>query len=47
MELPHIPDPTQEDMDKWHAKYCEEVTRLFERNEEKVPLYKHKTLFID
>lgn len=47
MELPHIPDPTQEDVDKWHAKYCEEVTRLFERNKEKVPLYKHKTLFID
>ena len=47
MELPHIPDPSQADVDKWHAKYCEEVTRLFERNKEKVPLYKHKTLFID
>ncbi|KAI2501357.1 Diacylglycerol acyltransferase [Fragilaria crotonensis] len=47
MDLPHIPDPSQEDVDKWHAKYCEEVRRLFENNKEKVPLYKHKTLFID
>ena len=47
MGLPHIPKPTQEDVDKWHAKYCEEVTRLFELNKEKVPSYKHKKLFID
>lgn len=45
--LPHIAEPTQEDIDKWHAKYCEEVRRLFESYKEKVPLYKHKKLFID
>ncbi len=45
--LPHIPEPTDEDINKWHAKYCEEVTRLFEMNKEKLPAYKHKKLFID
>mmetsp|Transcript_9520 Transcript_9520/g.13944 ORF Transcript_9520/g.13944 Transcript_9520/m.13944 type:complete len:321 (-) Transcript_9520:48-1010(-) len=47
MNLPHIPNPTQTDIDKWHAKYCEEVTKLYEANHEKLPLYKHKQLFID
>jgi len=45
--LPHIPEPTQEDIDKWHAKYCEEITRLFEKYKEKVPMYKHKQLYIE
>lgn len=45
--MPHIPNPTDADVDKWHAKYCEEVTRLFNTYKEKVPLYKHKQLFID
>ncbi|CAB9499666.1 Diacylglycerol O-acyltransferase 2 [Seminavis robusta] len=47
MGLPHIPDPTDEDVDKWHAKYCEEVKRLFNTYKEKVPAYKHKKLYID
>lgn len=45
--LPHIKDPTDEDLDKWHAKYCEEVKRLFDTYKEKVPAYKHKTLYFD
>lgn len=45
--LPHIAEPTQEDIDKWHAKYCEEVVKLFDGNKEKHPLYKHKKLYID
>jgi Diacylglycerol acyltransferase len=45
--LPHIKDPTDEEVDKWHKKYCEAIEGLFERYKEKVPLYKHKTLFID
>lgn len=45
--LPHIPEPTNEDVDKWHAKYCEQVEYLFEKYKEKVPMYKHKKLFID
>ncbi|KAL7471972.1 hypothetical protein ACHAXS_012289 [Conticribra weissflogii] len=45
--LPHITEPTQEDIDKWHARYCEEVRNIFEAHKEKVPMYKHKKLFID
>jgi Diacylglycerol acyltransferase len=47
MGLPHIPNPTDEDVNKWHAKYVEEVKRLFDTYKEKVPAYKHKKLFID
>lgn len=45
--MPHIPEPTQQDIDKWHGIYCDEVRKIFETNKEKVPAYKHKKLFID
>ena len=45
--LPHIPDPTQADIDKWHDVYCNEVRKIFETYKEKAPMYKHKKLFID
>ena len=45
--MPHIPEPTEKDINKWHSKYCEEVTRLFDSYKEKVPMYKHKKLIID
>lgn len=45
--LPHIPEPTDEDVNKWHAKYCSEVARLYNENREKLPAYKHKKLYID
>lgn len=45
--IPHIPDPSSEDIDKWHAKYCEEVVRLFDTYKVHAPLYKDKTLYID
>jgi len=45
--LPHIPEPSQEDIDKYHALYCDEVRKMFEDHKEKVPAYKHKKLFID
>ena len=45
--LPHIPEPTAHDIDKYHALYCKEVRRLFESYKEKLPNYKHKQLFID
>jgi hypothetical protein len=44
--LPKIENPTQEDIDKWHEKYCSEVTRLFDGYKEKIPAYKHKKLVI-
>eukprot|EP00551_Chaetoceros_affinis_P004369 CAMPEP_0203671074 /NCGR_PEP_ID=MMETSP0090-20130426/6979_1 /ASSEMBLY_ACC=CAM_ASM_001088 /TAXON_ID=426623 /ORGANISM="Chaetoceros affinis, Strain CCMP159" /LENGTH=427 /DNA_ID=CAMNT_0050536083 /DNA_START=47 /DNA_END=1330 /DNA_ORIENTATION=- len=47
LNLPHIPEPTNEDVDKWHAKYCDEVKRIFDSYKEKVPAYKHKTLYFD
>mmetsp|Transcript_12749 Transcript_12749/g.23900 ORF Transcript_12749/g.23900 Transcript_12749/m.23900 type:complete len:319 (-) Transcript_12749:53-1009(-) len=45
--LPHIPEPTDSDVNHWHAKYVEEVSRLYNENREKLPTYKHKKLFID
>eukprot|EP00804_Cyclotella_cryptica_P019344 CCRYP_006185-RA/>CCRYP_006185-RA protein AED:0.04 eAED:0.04 QI:182/1/1/1/1/1/2/459/327 len=45
--LPHITDPTQEDIDKWHAAYCDEVRKIFETYKDRVPMYKNKKLFID
>ena len=45
--MPHIAEPTQEDIDKWHGKYCKEVERLFNTYKERVPQYKHKKLYID
>lgn len=45
--LPHIPEPTEDDINKWHAKYCEEVVRLFDSYKKNVPLYKDKKLYID
>jgi 1-acyl-sn-glycerol-3-phosphate acyltransferase len=45
--LPHIPNPTDEDVNKWHDTYCKEVERIFDSYKEKVPAYKHKTLYFD
>jgi len=45
--LPYIPEPTSDDIDKWHEKYCQEVTRLFNSYKEKLPAYKHKQLIIE
>ena len=47
MGLPHILNPTQDDIDKWHEKYCIEVRKIYETYQEKLPMYKHKKLFID
>jgi len=44
--LPKIENPTQQDIDMYHAKYCSEVKRLFNQYKERVPKYKHKTLKI-
>lgn len=33
--LPKIPNPTQADIDKWHAHYIEKLVDLFERNKAK------------
>ena len=45
--LPHIEKPTQEDIDKWHKIYCDEVERIYYKYREKCPHYANKPLFID
>lgn len=45
--LPYIPNPKIEDINEWHDKYCQEVTRLFDSYKEKLPAYKHKKLIIE
>jgi hypothetical protein len=44
--MPKIDNPSQEDVDKWHDKYCQEVKRIFDAYKERVPDYKHKKLVI-
>jgi 1-acyl-sn-glycerol-3-phosphate acyltransferase len=44
--MPKLENPSNEEIDKWHSKYCHEVERLFEKYKEKVPEYKHKKLEI-
>lgn len=45
--LPHIPEPTKEDVDKYHALYVAEVKRLYNKNRERLPQYKHKKIIIE
>jgi len=48
IEIPKIAEPTQEDVDKYHALYIEEVKRLFEGYKSKAGhLYEKKTLIIE
>ena len=45
--LPHIPEPTEAEIDHWHAVYCERVKELFERYKGFNPDYKHKELLVE
>lgn len=45
--LPHIQKPTAEDVDKWHAVYCEKLVELFDNYKGNHPDYKHKDLSIE
>lgn len=44
--MPHIANPSSEDIDKWHAKYVAEVVRLFDTYKHLVPGYKDKQISI-
>ena len=33
--LPHIANPSEEDVNEWHAKYIEALRGVFERNKKK------------
>ena len=45
--MPHIPEPTDEDVDRWHAEYCNKLTELFDAYKGRNPDYKHKELLIE
>jgi 1-acyl-sn-glycerol-3-phosphate acyltransferase len=47
ISIPHIAEPTSEDVDKYHAIYVKEVERIFETYKKRVPLYQNKKLVID
>ena len=44
--LPFIPEPTDADVEKWHAKYVSEVVRLFDKYKCKSPQYAKRKLVI-
>lgn len=35
VEVDKIENPTKEDIDKWHARFCEELVKLFEGEKDK------------
>lgn len=45
--LPHIAEPTNEEVDLWHARYCEQLVQLFDRYKTTNPDYAHKQLFVE
>jgi len=45
--MPHLPEPTDADVEEWHAKYCDEVRRIYEKYSEKMPMYRNKKLYIE
>lgn len=42
----NLTNPTPSDIDYWHAEYCKQVERIFEKYKERLPGYKHKKLEI-
>ena len=45
--LPHIPNPTDADVDKYHQLYCEKLVALFDNYKKFNPDYADKTLHIE
>ena len=45
--MPKIENPTQEEINKWHGKYVEEVTRIFETYRGELSDYAKKELIVD
>merc|ERR1719414_1025828 len=44
--IPHIKEPSDADVNKWHAIYCDKVVELFDNYKGTNPDYKHKDLVI-
>jgi len=47
LNLPVIKEPTDEEVDKYHAKYVAEIVRIFEKYKGRLPEYKNKELVIE
>lgn len=47
LKIPHIAEPTEDDINKYHSLYIKEVERIFETYKKRLPLYKNKRLVID
>lgn len=45
--LPKVENPTEDDIEKWHAKYVSEVQRIFDKYKVLVPEYANKSLVIE
>mmetsp|Transcript_77037 Transcript_77037/g.120449 ORF Transcript_77037/g.120449 Transcript_77037/m.120449 type:complete len:362 (+) Transcript_77037:65-1150(+) len=46
LQLPKIPDPKPEEVQQWHAKYCEALIQLFEEKKKEAGLPDHAELKI-
>jgi 2-acylglycerol O-acyltransferase 2 len=46
LELPKIDNPTKEDVEKWHAKYCDALRKLFDDKKKEAGLPDHAKLEI-
>jgi len=44
--MPKVEEPSQEQIDEWHSKYCEKIKQLFDAYKSKNPDYAHKELRI-
>jgi hypothetical protein len=45
--LPHLPNPTDEEISQWHEKYVSEVQRIFDTHKKRIPRYANRTLVIE
>jgi hypothetical protein len=45
--LPHLVNPTDEEINQWHEKYVSEVQRIFDAYKKRIPRYADKTLVIE
>lgn len=45
--LPHIPEPSDEEVELWHSRYIEQLVELFDKYKGTNPDYAHKELCIE
>lgn len=47
LNLPHVLEPTDEEIEKYHKLYVQEVERIFEKYKGLLPEYKNKKLIVE